>query len=345
MKPHRIFPSSEPSVSFPAASYANRRFWTISALSGLMLAAACLPAALADDENPFTKHPEPPLVGRWDLTAHGPKGDYPSWLEVRMLGFRTLVGSYVGQFGSARPVSFVKHENGSFRFSIPPQWEHRLTDVVIEGKLDGDTIRGVVTDDEGKPLAWEGVRAPALTRGAEPKWGKAIDLFNGRDLAGWKQRFPDKKNGWVVRDGILANDTPGNDLLTESKFTDFKLHAEFRYPKGSNSGIYLRGRYEVQVEDNFGKAPDSHYIGGVYGFLTPNRNTAKPAGEWQTMDITLVGRLVTVALNGEEVIVRQNIPGITGGAMDSNEAAPGPVLLQGDHGPVEFRKVTITTAE
>lgn len=314
-----------------------------SAISGLMLAAACLPALA--DENPFTKHPEPPLVGRWDLTVHGPMGDYPSWLEVRQLGFRTLVGSYVGRFGSARPVSFVKHEDGSFRFSIPPQWERRLTDVVVEGKLDGDKIRGEVTDDEGKPLAWEGVRAPALNREGEPKWGKAIELFNGRDLIGWKQRFPDKKNGWVVRDGILANDAPGNDLLTETKFTDFKLHVEFRYPKGSNSGVYLRGRYEVQVEDNFGKAPDSHYIGGVYGFLTPNRNTAKPAGEWQTMDITLVGRLVTVALNGEQVIVRQTIPGITGGAMDSDEAAPGPVLLQGDHGPVEFRKVTITAAE
>lgn len=313
-----------------------------------MLASVTLPMSnsFAADDNPYSKHAEPPLVGRWDLTVHGPTGDYPSWLEVRMLGFRTLVGSYVGRFGSARPVSAVKlEEDGSFRFSLPPQWERRLADVVVEGKITGDTLRGSVTDDEGKPLAWDGVRAPAMTRDAEPKWAKAVELFNGSDLTGWKQRFADKKNGWVVRDGFLANDTPGNDILTEKKFTDFKLHVEFRYPKGSNSGIYLRGRHEVQVEDNYGKAPDSHYIGGIYGFLTPNKNTSKPAGEWQTMDITLVGRLVTIALNGEDVIVRQTIPGITGGAIDSDEAAPGPVLLQGDHGPVEFRKVTITEVE
>jgi hypothetical protein len=327
------------------SSRANCHSATTSAIAALfILAAASLPVLA--EENPFTKHPEPPLVGRWDLTVHGPNGDYPSWLEVRQLGFRTLVASYVGQFGSARPVSFVKLEDGSFRFNLPPQWEHRLTDIVVEGKLTAtDTLRGEVTDDQGKPLAWEGVRAPALTRDSQPKWGKSIELFNGRDLTGWKPRFPDKKNGWVVRDAILANDTPGNDLLTDNKFNDFKLHVEFRYPKDSNSGVYLRGRYEVQIEDNFGKAPDSHYIGGIYGFLTPNRNTAKPAGEWQTLDITLVGRLITVALNSEEVIVRQTIPGITGGAIDSNEATPGPLLLQGDHGPVEFRKVTITAAE
>ena len=150
------------------------------------------------------------------------------------------------------------------------------------------------------------------------------------------------KNGWVVRDGLLVNAEPGNNLLTERKFDDFQLHAEFRYPKGSNSGIYLRGRYEVQIEDNYGQEPDSHHIGGVYGFLTPSVNAARKAGEWQTLDVTLVGRVVTVALNGERIIDRQTIPGITGGALDSDEGAPGPLLLQGDHGPIEFRKVTLT---
>ena len=141
---------------------------------------------------------------------------------------------------------------------------------------------------------------------------------------------------------MLTNSEPGNDLLTEQKFTDFKLQAEFRYPKGSNSGIYLRGRYEVQIEDNFGNEPDSHEIGGIYGFLTPIKNAAKEAGEWQTLEITLVGRAVTVVLNGEQVIDRQAIPGITGGALDSDEGAPGPIMLQGDHGPVEFRKLMLT---
>ena len=99
------------------------------------------------------------------------------------------------------------------------------------------------------------------------------------------------------------------------------MRAEFRYPRGSNSGIYLRGRYEVQIEDNHGEEPDSHKIGGVYGFLTPCANAGKKAGEWQTLEVTLVGRAVTVILNGERIIDRQPIPGITGGALDSDEGA------------------------
>jgi hypothetical protein len=144
---------------------------------------------------------------------------------------------------------------------------------------------------------------------------------------------------------VLVNAVPGNDLRTDKTFADFRLYTEFRYPKGSNSGIYLRGRYEVQIEDNCGQEPDSERIGGVYGFLTPSVNAAKRAGEWQTLEIILVGRVVTVLLNGERIIDRQTIPGITGGALDSNEGAPGPILLQGDHGPIEFRKVTLTPAE
>jgi hypothetical protein len=130
--------------------------------------------------------------------------------------------------------------------------------------------------------------------------------------------------------------------LTEQKFTDFKLHAEFRYPARSNSGIYLRGRYEVQIEDDYGGEPECHKIGGVYGFLTPSVNPAKKPGEWQTMDITLAGRVITLLFNDERVIDRQAIPGITGGALDSDEGAPGPIMLQGDHGRVEFRKLTLT---
>lgn len=133
--------------------------------------------------------------------------------------------------------------------------------------------------------------------------------------------------------------------MTKKKFTDFKLEAEFGYPVGSNSGIYLRGRHEVQIEDNYGMEINSHRIGGVYGFLTPYLNAAKKAGKWQRLEITLIGRLVTIELNGKKIIERQNIPGITGGALDSDEGAPGPILVQGDHGPVEFRKLELTPAK
>jgi hypothetical protein len=300
-------------------------------------------AASAEAEQQPTKRRAPSITGRWDLTVQGPEGAYPSWLEVRRSG-RTLVGSFVGQFGSARPISRVEFADGRLRFAVPPQYESRKDDLRFEGQLEGDALRGTTTDDKGRSVTWAGRRAPSLRPDKPPEWGEPVELFNGKDLAGWKPRDPAKKNGWAVRDGLLVNATPGNDLLTGRKFTDFKLHAEFRYPQGSNSGIYLRGRYEVQIEDNYGREPECHLIGSVYGFLTPSVNAAKKAGEWQTLDVTLAGRVVTVLLNGERVIDRQAIPGITGGALDSDETAPGPIMVQGDHGPIEFRKLTLTPA-
>jgi len=269
---------------------------------------------------------------------------YPSWLEVKFSGYRTLVGSYVVQFGSARPISKIEGSSQTFRFSVPPQWERRATDVAVEGRLDGGVITGTVTGDKGEILKWRGTRAPELMRAKPLAWGKPVEIFNGRDLAGWKVQHASVKNGWKVIDGVLTNAEPGNNLMTEKQFDDFQLHVEFRYPAKSNSGIFLRGRYELQIEDNFGQEAESHKIGGVYGHLTPSINAAKKPGEWQTYDAMLVGRVLTLTLNGERVIDRQAIPGITGGALDSDEGAPGPILLQGDHGPVEFRKITLTPA-
>ena len=126
---------------------------------------------------------------------------------------------------------------------------------------------------------------------------------------------------------------------------DFRLHAEFKYPKGGNSGIYLRGRYEVQLEDTLGSEPGILGIGAIYGHLVPNELTALGPDRWQSLDITLIGRRVTVVLSGRTVIADQLIPGPTGGAMDSHEGLSGPIYLQGDHGPVEFREIVITPAK
>src|SRR5213078_4624803 len=137
----------------------------------------------------------------------------------------------------------------------------------------------------------------------------------------------------------------GGNLVTDGTYGDFKLHVEFKYPPNGNSGVYLRGRYEAQIEDSVeSRAESTGGLGAIYGFLIPNENAAKGANEWQTYDITLVGRLVTVVLNGKTVVCRQNIPGITGGALDSREGEPGPIMLQGDHGPVEYRNVILTPA-
>jgi hypothetical protein len=313
---------------------ANLACWSALAL--------CILGLLHTLSNGDEPKKEPPIIGTWDLTVKGMNEIYPSWLEVRRSGYETIVGSFVGRVGSVRPISRVETTNGRIHFSIPPQWEKPQKDLAFEGKLVGsDELQGEVMDENGRRLAWTGKRAPSLKREHPPQWSEPIELFNGKDLAGWKPRSKETKNGWDIKDGLLVNETPGNDLVTERKFTDFQVHAEFRYPKGSNSGIYLRGRYEVQIEDNYGEEPESHKIGGIYGFLTPSINATKKPGEWQTMDITLVGRVVTVVFNGERVIDRQTIPGITGGALDSDEGAPGPLMVQGDHGPIEFRKITL----
>lgn len=209
------------------------------------------------------------ILGRWDLTVKGERGDYPSWLEVRKSGYRTLVGSFVGRTGSARPIGRVEFNDGRVRFTLPPQWEMRKEDLTFEGRLEGETIHGETTDDQGRRVGWLGRRAPSLRRDRAPNWGPPVALFNGKDLDDWKPRPPAAKSGWTVQDGLMVNARPGTDLVTKQNFEDFRVQAEFRYPKKSNSGIYLRGRYEVQIEDNYGDEPDPHKIGGVYGFLTP----------------------------------------------------------------------------
>jgi hypothetical protein len=201
---------------------------------------------------------------------------------------------------------------------------------------------GRITFPDGNQYDWSGVRAPTLRRMGRPTWRAPIHLFNGRDLSGW--RAIQGENQWTVNGGVLHNVKSGANLVTDQAFGDFRLHIEFRYPKGSNSGVYLRGRHEVQIEDNFGTEPDVVRFGAVYGFIAPSEMAARQAGEWQTYDITLVGRMITVVANCKTIIFEREIPGITGGALDSYEGAPGPLMLQGDHGPIEYRNISITPA-
>jgi hypothetical protein len=282
------------------------------------------------------------LEGRWNLLIEKDGTQLPSWLEIEHSGHKTLVGRFVYAFGSARPVAVVNVVNEKFNFSIPPQWEPGDRNMDFEGELTGETLKGTMVYTDGKKYTWTGMRAPLLKRTTEPAWGQPITLFNGKDMKGWKAMGP---NQWIVENGILRSLKSGSNLVSEQTFTDFKLHVEFRYEKGSNSGVYLRGRYEVQIEDDKGKEPWKGYLGAVYGFLTPSVMAAKDAGEWQTYDITLVGRMITVVANGITIISNQEIPGITGGAIDNKESEPGPLMFQGDHGPIDFRNIVITPAK
>lgn len=311
---------------------------TIRILAAVILAACTV----------FAQQPAPgfadSVLGRWDLTVQGAEGPFPSWLEVLLRKETELMGRFVGRFGSNRHVSEISFNAGELFVRIPVQYERNASDLVFKGRLTGERLEGTTEDEKGATLKWTGERAPALQRNAPAKWGRPVDLFNGKDLSGWKPRSAGRGECWSVAGGAMTNTPPCVDIVTERSFMDFKLHAEFNIVPKSNSGVYLRGRYEVQIQDDAGRAMDSLRMGGVYGFLRPATNASGKPDDWQTFDVTLVGRRVTVALNGKTIIDDAEIPGITGGALDSGEGAPGPVMLQGDHGQISFRKIVVTPA-
>jgi len=291
--------------------------------------------------SPLHKADEPSLEGRWDITVMVDGKEVPSWLEVSHSGTHHLVGQFVGAGGSARPISKINFSNGKMSFIIPPQWEKEDNDLSFEATLQGDSLAGSMIAADGNTYNWTAHRAPLLKRAHAPVWGKPIKLFNGRNLDGWHAMG---ENQWKVDSGILTSPHSGSNLITDKTFNDFKLHIEFRFPAGSNSGVYLRGRYEVQVMDSKGVEPKKDLFGAIYGFIAPSEMTAKAAGEWQSYDITLTGRMVTVIANGKTVICNREIPGITGGAINSREGEPGPLLIQGDHGPIDYRNIILTPA-
>lgn len=294
------------------------------------------------NNNRFSKNGDPSIEGRWDMTIDVSGKEVPSWFEVSHSGVHRLVGQFVGAGGSSRPVAKVNFSEGKISFTLPPQWEPESNDIIVEGLLQGETLIGTIVGSDGKSYNWVAKRAPTLRRQTPPVWGKQIKLFSGTDLTGWHAMG---ENQWVAKSGVLSSPRSGANLVTDKTFNDFKLHIEFKYPKGSNSGVYLRGRYEVQVADSKGLEPLKDQLGAIYGFISPTQMVAKAAGEWQTYDITLVGRMVTVVANGVTIICNQEIPGITGGAIDSKEGEAGPLLIQGDHGPVEYRNIMITPAK
>lgn len=293
------------------------------------------------------------VVGRWNLTItieeqqlenlglfrHGlmDSEGFPGWLEIKKSGFSTLVGSYVGYEGSARPISEVHYsaQDQKYYFTIPPQWMD-IEDIYFEFTLKDDKLTGYKMLD-GNKLNWTGVRAPSLARKEPPVWGNPKNLLDD-NLSRW---IIPENNKFRMVDGVLINKEVGGNLITKELFNDFKLSVEFRYPPKSNSGIYLRGRYELQIEDSPATISKVS-IGSIYGFIEPAFYAGAKPGEWQTYEVTMVGRHVTVVHNGIEVISNRIIPGITGGSLNSREGEPGPIMIQGDHGPIEFRKFVIT---
>lgn len=229
----------------------------------------------------------------------------------------------------------------------------------LEITKNGDKIEGVRLSPRRSGLGvdsslFTGTLLPAVPAAPDlsaVKYGEPVSLFNGKDMSGWRLINETQKSGFTVVDGIMVNDpvqtetgehvSYGN-IRTEQTFEDFNLKLEVNVPAGSNSGIYLRGIYECQVSDSYKRPLDSHNMGAIYSRITPSVNAEKPAGQWQTLDITLCDRHATVILNGIKIIDNQPIFGPTGGAMSSDVFAPGPIYLQGDHGKVSYRNIVLT---
>jgi len=284
------------------------------------------------------------FAGRWDLTitAQDHK-ELQSWLELSRDG-TIWKANFVGRWGNVRLLPTVVISGESLHFVSPKEEEGSKTDLSFDGRLTREGLAGVAKGPDGAAWTWVGRRAPLLNPRANIKWGNPINLFNGQDFFGWTFDNPAKTSSWVVEKGSLVNKSAGSNLITVEKFQDFKLHIEFNCPTNANSGVYLRGRYEVQVEDDSIQEPPSHHMGAVYGFLPPIPEQPRRPGVWQAFDITLIGRFVTVVQNGHTIISHKEIPGITGGALDSNEELPGPIYLQGDHGGIAYKNIVLMPA-
>jgi hypothetical protein len=290
------------------------------------------------------------FLGRWDMTVTPATGQpYPQWMELTDDGGK-IEGRVQPKGGAWHPIAGASIESGKLVVTVGeghgPAISWELTSPSA-GKLTGIEKRG----DSADGLKLVGAKAPLLDRPMPKQWTKPRPLFDGKDLKGWEPIEHVENNRWVARNGELVNDNPevpgqkmrpAANIKTTEKFQDFKLHIEVNCPEGGNSGIYLRGRYELQVGTEGGKLP-SHEMGAIYSWYPPPAGAENNLGKWTSFDVTLVGRHVTVLRDGKMYHDNVELPGPTGGALDSNEAEPGPFYLQGDHhGVIRYRNITIS---
>lgn len=304
--------------------------------------------------------PKKDFFGMWTLDI---EGGSVGWLQLHdNNGF--LDAELLWQGGSVEPVSNVYFVDDNIlevtrtrEVNRSADRKHVLTQT-YQFVRKGDKLTGVLTEpardgvgvNKTKFKGWKLPDPGAAPDLSKIKYGEPIQLFNGKDLTGWKLINPKQANGFKVVDGVLVNDPVNQEgqrvnfgnLRTEQEFEDFKLTLDVNVPEHSNSGVYLRGMYEIQVVDSYGKELDSHNMGGLYSRIKPTAAAEKKGGEWQTMEMILCNRHVTVVLNGKKIIDNQPVYGPTGGAMQADVFKAGPIYLQGDHGKVSYRNMVLT---
>ena len=297
-------------------------------------------AALATDSS---------FNGRWAIQPEGADRDRAAWLEVSGAGTGEIAGKAVGlqPGGQVDPIVDARIEDGVLHFQVDRLTgrdpNKRMTHSLTTARVDGDEIRGKSVVN-GKAFEWAGRRAPAIDEKDDGSWqeGAPVVLFDGNGMSHWQAQHPERTEEWSVRDGLLLNSDHADLLVSKDTFWNFELDAEFLVKPGMNSGIGLRGRYEIQIYDDYGKPASKSGNGALYSRVPPSKNASKPAGEWQTMLVRLVGRDLTVVLNGEKIHDKTLVEGFTAMATDWREDQPGPITLQGDHGEIQIRKVVVT---
>ena len=280
-----------------------------------------------------------PFLGAWNITGDPPNTGNIYWLEVKDEG-GTVSALFLNRGGSPVPATDVKIANGELTFTIAGDNPKNVVSLkAAGGKLTGTVGATAVKVTGERPPKWG-----ACDANAAHTFGKPVVLFDGKSMAAWGVQAKDKPMGWAIEDGAMTNTPPANNLVSKETFRDYRIEAEYKLSPKGNSGIYMRGRYEMQVLDDAGADPSDAVHGhmAIYARKAPDKNVSKPAGEWQTAQITIVGNCVTTVLNGTTVQNNAKITGITGGALDAKETEPGPIVIQGDHEKVWFRKVIVT---
>ena len=304
----------------------------------ILLACAIQSAPAADGD----------LNGRWIIQPVSESNRRALWLEIKGAGTDSITGSMVGggPGGQLDEIHDARIQRGQLYFHLERllgQQKKTLVKTPVVAALKGKRLHGAVLGRRG-PLLWTGRLAPVLSAKDDGSWnaGHTVSLFDGISIKGWHTLTPGREEGWFTQSGVLKNRERADMLVSDAKFWNFHLHIEYLVHPGMNGGIGLRGRYEVQLLDDHGAPPSNRGNGAIYGRVTPSTNASRPAGEWQTLEVRLVGREVTVVLNGVKTIDRVAIDGFTAMASDWREDRPGPITLQGDHGAIEFRKISLT---
>ena len=243
-------------------------------------------------------------MGRWDITmpAAGEARARSLWLEVSKEG-EALKGLFQSGGGATLKLPKIEVKDGELVFEHTSGRPPKQVTLVYRAQIKGGRLEGTLVEGTRAPRPWTGVKAPSWPDNPpRRKAGAPIELLNGKDLSGWIGQNTGQPKGWAIKDGVLVNTPPADNIYSEKKFKDFKIEVEFSVDKGSNSGIYLRGRYEIQVADSHGQPQTYQSQGAIYGFAPPKEDASKPAGEWQKIEATIIDNRVTVILNGKTIV-------------------------------------------